>query len=154
MEFCDKQSIEKPIIENLKVTAISDSQITQNDKVKIEISYDVTKDIDTFVAVTLWDIVRGQSVVNSNSKKSMSTGKGHHKINFEIELSSLNDLNIRTYVSIRDEDGAILAYNLDEQSPTFILRRSDYPNPNEKTTDAVLFNRGRFIINEKNNSTK
>lgn len=141
-----KQKTQKPVekIKNLKLKLLSPKQLSQKDTLKLEISYDTVEDIDTFTALTLWDIARGQSLVNSNSKKQLQSGKGPQKITYEINLSNLNDTNIRIYVSIRDQDGTILAYSLDEDSPTIILRHTDYADMNNKTTDAILFNRGEF----------
>ena len=60
----------------------------------------------------------------------------------------INDSNIRVNISVRDKDGSILAYHPDEKSPTIVLRRTDYEDVNNKTTDAVLFQRGEFNVEE------
>ena len=146
----DYKKQKSPVIDNLNVSLKSPGIITQDDKAILNIAYDTTTDTKTYVALTLWDIARGQSLVNSNSKDRMTTGKKHHSIEFKINLKELNDVNIKVFVSIRDEDGAILAYNPEEHSPTFILRRNDYKDMTNKTTDAVLFNRGEYPKNDKN----
>lgn len=143
---------EKPkdnIIKDLQIKLLSPEIITQNDKLKVEVSYQTLKNLDTYVALTLWDMSRNQSVVNSNSSTKKCIGKGAHKAIFNANLNELNDTNLRVYISIRDKSGNILSYSLEEQSPTFLLRRNDYPDMNNKTTNAVLFNRGGFKIDEK-----
>ncbi len=140
------------VIENLKVTLESPDIISQKDKIKINIAYDTNEDIATHVAITLWDIIRSQSLINSNSKKYPTIGKKHHTISFEANLDELNDTNIRAYVSIRNQDGDILAYSQENESPTFIFRRSDYPDSKNKTTNAILFNRGEYENHEKKSS--
>ena len=137
-------------IKDLKLKLLSPKQLSQNDALEVEISYHSVKDTKTYVALTLWDIARGQSLVNSNSIKHLQSGKGLKKTLFKINLSGLNDTNIRIYASIRDASGAVLAYSPDEDSPTIILRHTDYEDMNNKTTDAILFNRGEF----KNNGLK
>ena len=135
-------------IKNLKLKLLSPKQLTQNDSLELKITYDVTEDIDTFAAISIWDIARGQTLINSNSEKQICHGKGSKELVFKTDLAELNDTTVRIYISIRDKNGAILAYNLDENSPTTIIRRKDYPNMNKKTTDAVLFNRGKFTKHE------
>ena len=137
------------VIENLKVALKSPGIVKQKDKVKIEITYNTNEDIATHVAVTLWDIARNQSLINSNSKEHPTFGKKHHSITFETSLNELNDTNIRAYVSIRNQDNDILAYSQENESPTFIFRRSDYQDPNNKTTNSILFNRGEYENYEK-----
>lgn len=136
-------------IKNLKVKLDSPKKLSQKDTLKINITYNVEENIDTFVAITLWDIARSQTLANSNSKSKLCKGKGQKSLNFNFDLSALNDTNIRIYCSIRDADGAILSYSLDELSPTIVFRRDDYENMSKKTTDALLFNRGEFSNHEK-----
>ena len=145
------QNHQKPAeyIKNLKVKLLSSKQPSQKDSLKIEISYNVIKDVDTFVGLTLWDINRNQALINSNSKHKICTGQGQKKIIFETKASEINDSNIRINVSVRDQDSVILAYYPDEKSPTIALRRDDYKDSNNKTTDAILFQRGDFDVKEK-----
>ena len=133
-------------VKNLSVKLLSSKQPTQNEPVELEISYEVTSDIDTYVGLTLWDINRSQSLVNSNSKHKPCREKGRKKLIYTVKPSEINDSNIRINVSVRNADGAILAYYPDEKSPTIAIRRNDYKDMSNKTTDAVLFKRGEFKI--------
>lgn len=145
-----KNKKHSPTIKNLQVKLLSSKQPSEKDPIEVRISYDVTeKNENTYIGLTLWDINRNQSIINSNSRNKMCKGKGHKDIIFHTTLSEINDSIIRVNISVRDENGAILAYHPDEESPTFALRRKDYPDPNNKTTDATLFQRGGFKINEK-----
>ena len=148
-----EQTQEQPktseLIKNLNVKLLSSKQPTQEDPIKVEISYDVTTNTNTFIGLTLWDINRNQSLINSNSKYKLCTGKGHKKIIYTVSPSEINDSNIRINVSIRDQDGTILAYYPDKDSPTIAFRRNDYEDTNNKTTDAVLFSRGEFNVQEQ-----
>ncbi len=145
--FNDKnEEVKQVAVENVNVKLLSNDKITQKEKVEVEITYNVKENIDTYVALTFWDIQRGQSLINSNSKALPCKGKGKKRLNFKVNISPLNDTNVRIYASIRGKDGNILSYVLDDDSPTFILRRNDYPNENKKTTDAVLFQRGEFDV--------
>ena len=136
------------LIKGLRVKLLSPKQPTEKDSLKIEITYEVTDDIETYVGLTLWDIIRSQAIINSNSSKQSCKNKGKKKIIFEAPLSAINDTNIRVNVSIRDKERTILAYYPDQASPTIALHRKDYPDPSNKTTEATLFNRGKYTINE------
>lgn len=137
------------IIDNLGIKLLSHKQINQNDLVTIEVSYNVTDDIDTYVGLTFWDINRGQSLINSNSKQKACKGKGKKKIIFKIKPSEINDSNIRINASVRTKDGEILTYYPDEKSPTIVFRRNDYQDMNHKTTDSILFQRGECDVVEE-----
>lgn len=149
--YSEKQDEPKSseFIKNTKVELISTKKPTQKDKIQVKISYDITNDLDTFVALTLWDIKRGQAVLNSNSKDKLCTGTGKKTLTFETSLSELNDTNLRVCVSVRDKNGNILNYVPDENSPTIILRRDDYKNSKNRTIDATLFQRGVFHVQEQ-----
>ena len=137
------------IIDNLGIKLLSHKQINQNDLVTIEVSYNVTDDIDTYVGLTFWDINRGQSLINSNSKQKTFKGKRKKKIIFKIKPSEINDSNIRINASVRTKDGEILTYYPDEKSPTIVFRRNDYQDMNHKTTDSILFQRGECDVVEE-----
>lgn len=144
----NKQEITSEYIKNLNVKLLSSKKPSQDDPIEIEITYDVLKDINTYLGLTLWDINRNQSLINSNSKHQICKGQGHKKITFKTNPSTLNDSNIRANISVRDQDGSILAYYPDSKSPTIVMRRTDYVDMNNKTTDAVLFQRGEFNVKE------
>lgn len=135
-------------VKDLKVKLLSPKQISQKESVKIEITYTVTEDIDTFVGLTLWDINRNQSLINSNSKHQKCTGAGRKKLIFETHPSEINDSNIRVNISVRNINGEILSFYPDEKSPTIALRRTDYQDMDHKTIAAVLFQRGEFDVKE------
>lgn len=135
-------------VKNLKVKLLSSKQPSQDDSIKLEITYDVLDDINTFIGLTLWDVNRNQAIINSNSKHIICTGKGPKTITYETKIPEINDSNIRINISVRDQNGDILAYYPDEKSPTIALRHNDYENMNKKTIDAILFKRGEFDVKE------
>lgn len=134
------------LIRNLKVKLLSSKQPSQKDPLKIQVEYDVLEDVNTYVGLTLWDINRNQSLINSNSKANTCTGKGHKKITYTVNPSEINDSNIRINVSVRGPIGEILSYYPDIDSPTIAVRRDDYSDMSNKTTDAILFKRGEFNV--------
>ncbi len=135
-------------IKDVKVTLLSSKKASQKDEVKVQVDYNVTDETSTFVALSLWDINRSQFIINSNSKEYMFEKGGKKKLIFTTHLPGINDTNIRVLVSIRNKKGDILTYVPEDKSPTFIIRRTDYKDANRKTTDALLFERGAFKIEE------
>ncbi|MBQ3436390.1 ABC transporter ATP-binding protein [Candidatus Saccharibacteria bacterium] len=137
------------IVKNLDVKLLSKKQVNQKDFVEVEVSYDITDDVDTYVGLTFWDITRNQSLINSNSKQNFCKGQGQKTITFRVNPSEINDSNIRINASVRNKNGEILAYYPDEKSPTIVFRRNDYQDMNHKTTDSILFQRGEYNVVEK-----
>lgn len=136
------------LIKNFEVKLKSSKQTTSKQPIEVAISYDYAGDGDTYLGLTLWDINRRQALINSNSRQHACNGPGHKKIIFKTSLQEINDSNIRVNISVRDKNGTILAYYPDKKSPTIALRRDDYPDPQNKTTEATLFNRGKFEVYE------
>lgn len=144
----ESQQPKESFVKNLRLKLLSPKQLNQKNQLKLEVSYDVLDNIDTFAALTLWDINRSQTIMNSNSKNKLTRGKGRKKIIFKTKLDELNDTILRIYVSIRSKDGTILTYSPDKKSPNVIIHRTDYQDMKNKTTDALLFNRGEFTAHE------
>ena len=140
----DEKTEKSPKVTNCKIKLLSPKKSDQNQPIEVEVSYTKKEDIDTCVAVTLWDIRRSQPLVNSNTQQDIDKTKGHKKVKFKFDVSALNDADIRINASIRDGSMQILNYMSDAESPTLIFRRNDYPNMNKKTTNAILFDRGKF----------
>lgn len=151
--YSDNQETTQPksssLVKNLKVELLSPKQLNQKEILKVRITYDVLEDISTYVGLTLWDINRNNSIINSNSKQLHCKSKGRQEVYFETALPEINDTNIRINISVRNQNSTILAYYPDKESPTIAIRRNDYRDMNHKTTEAILFNRGEFKRNER-----
>lgn len=135
-------------IKNCAIKLKSNQKISQKDRLEFEISYTVGRDVETYIGVTLWDLKRNQPIINSNSKNKLTSGKGKKIFNCSFDISSINDNNIRIIASVRDKDGQILNYVPNDKSPIVSVSRTDYPDPQAKTTDAVLFERGKISLKE------
>ncbi len=142
----DEKTQKSPHITDFSAKLLSPKNLKQNQKVEVEVSYKKKEDIPTCIAMTLWDIRRGQPLINTNTQNELDYTKGNKKVKFSFDISSLNDADIRINISIRDNKMQILNYLSDKLSPTFVFRRDDYPNMSKKTTNAVLFDRGKNNI--------
>lgn len=132
------------ILFDTKVTLLSKKIATEKDTVKIEIEYRLRKKIKTKAYVNLMDIDRGISLCAGSV--IVSTPKdGRVKKVFHASLASINDTKIQVAVSICDKDAGSCVFLPKNELPTFLYRRSDYPDPNERATYAVLFDRGIWL---------
>lgn len=139
-----KPEKEWSIVENLKVKLLSKKLINQKDKVKIKVSYQTNKAVDSYVVLNLQDLDRNNTILAGRSETVHST-KGKtitHTVTFDI--SKMNDTNFRVITSIRDPKSNIIGFCTESESPTFVLRRDDYKNPEKRETFAVLFDRGTW----------
>lgn len=132
------------ILSDTKVTLLSKNIVTEKDTVKIEVKYKLKKRIKTKTYVNLMDIDRGLSLCAGSV--IVSTPKdGCVKRVFCASLASINDTKIQVAVSICDEDAGSCVVFPDNEFPSFMFRWGAYPNPNERKTYAVLFDRGAWF---------
>lgn len=78
----DNEPIEKEdtvYIDQLEVKLLSDSQITPKEKIKFEITYNVLKDIKTYIAFSLTDVDHNIWIYNDNSLDYLTEGLGQKK---------------------------------------------------------------------------
>ena len=135
-------------VKNCIAKVKKNQKVTQKERLEFEVSYTLTKDIETYIGLTLWDIKRNQPLINSNSIKCPTHGKGKKVYSCSFDVSSINNNNLRLSVSVRDKDGQILHFIPHDKSPIATFSRTDYPDPQAKSIDAVLFDRGKISLEE------
>ena len=131
-------------VKDLEVELLSDKQISQDEKVRVKVKYETLSNIQSYIAITLYDIDRNIPIINSNSSDKKFSGKGKFSTESSYDVSAINDSKIKVLISVKNKDGDILAYYSDQKSPTFILRRTDYPNMKKRTTNSILMTRGEW----------
>jgi len=138
----DESKVRQLIIKNFNVELLSSKQISQNEKVKIRVSYSITKEMKTNVLVSLIDIDKNIALIGGRSKSELR--KRNEKVVHivELDLSPINDSAIKIVGEAWDDAGNILDYSRSDSSPKFIIRRTDYGK--DKAKWAVLFNRGEW----------
>jgi ABC-2 type transport system ATP-binding protein len=129
------------VIKNLKVELLSPKQISQNESVKIKVTYETTEKTRSKVTVNLYDVDRDTPVLGSVSPIIDST---RAELMFSVKISELNDTNFMLRATIRNEDDEILAFVADVTSPTFAFRRNDYGKYKTKSTYSLLLSRGEW----------
>ena len=137
----DGNANEDTIIKDFKIKLLSAKQINQDEEVRIKVSYRTSEPISTKVAISLKDIDRNTPIIAAASpvidKQSVS-------LTLTVALPLINDTNIKIETSVRDQDGNIIHYPPDSIVPLFAIRRTDYPNPKERNTWAMFFDRGKW----------
>lgn len=127
----------KTAVSDLSVTLISKNMITPNDKVKFDISYYVSTDIETYVAFSLTDIERNIWIYNDNSLDFLTNGRGQKQMSYTCNLPNVNNLKLKLQVSIRDKTGLMLSFADDINSPVFIVNRDDIDKNNYSELDSA-----------------
>ncbi|MCL2095027.1 ABC transporter ATP-binding protein [Candidatus Saccharibacteria bacterium] len=129
-------------VEEFKIDLLSKNKISQNDKVKIKVSYKMAEDVRANALIVLTDVDRNVSIAGGRSK-TVQCKKGEWVVQtVTFDLSQLNDSSVRVVGELWDEEGDILGYLPDGLAPRFLIRRTDYPK--DRATWAVLFSRGEW----------
>lgn len=131
------------ILSNVKVSLLSNKIISEQENVRVLVEYALSEKADTKVYVNLVDIERGFSLF-AGSKIIGATNTKKVRAVFSVSLSHINDTSVQVLVSICDKSARVCVFLPSNELPTFLLRRKDYPNPKERSTYAVMFDRGEW----------
>lgn len=136
----DKNENEESVVRSIRVEMLSPNIVDEATKIKIKINYHST--LDSSVVLNLFDKNRQVPLFASSSQIFRGSSEVSHL--FEIGLKELNDTNIQVQMSIRDEHNKIIAFPSESELPSFILRRQDYIESENRATYAVMFDRGEW----------
>ena len=121
-------------IENLEVNFINKQKITPNDEVKFEVSYDVKKYTETYIAFSLTDVDRNIWIYNDNSLDYLTKGKGHNRAIYTCKLDQVNNLKLKLQVSIRNKRDEMIAF-ADEK--VILINRNDISDDDKSAQDSA-----------------
>ncbi|MGT2784729.1 ABC transporter ATP-binding protein [Streptococcus merionis] len=124
-------------VENLEVKLISNSQITPNDDIIFEVSYDVLEDKEAFLVFSLTDIDRKVWIYNDNSWDLKTMTKGHKRYRYACRLDNVNDLNLQLVVTVLGRNREMLAFANIENSPYFLIKREDISPEDSSAQDSA-----------------
>ena len=120
----DDFTAEHEAISDLKVELLTPAQITPNQEIKFEISYQVKQDIPTYIAFSLTDIDRSIWIYNDNSFDDMTNGEGEKRFVYTCSLAEVNDIKLKLQVSVRDHHDQILAFANSKNTPIILINRN------------------------------
>ncbi|MBV1944020.1 ABC transporter ATP-binding protein [Streptococcus parasuis] len=133
----DVQEEEVVQIENFKLQLLTPNRISPADAIHFQIEFDVLEDIKTYIALSLTDIDRNIWIYNDNSMDQMLEGRGHKKVHYTCSLPNVNDLKMKLEVTVRDEDGQMLAFSDATQTPIIFVNRNDIAPDDKSALDSA-----------------
>ncbi|EUB25545.1 MULTISPECIES: ABC transporter ATP-binding protein [Streptococcus] len=147
----DDFTAEHEAISDLKVELLTPAQITPNQEIKFEISYQVKQDIPTYIAFSLTDIDRSIWIYNDNSFDDMTNGKGEKRFVYTCSLAEVNDIKLKLQVSVRDHHDQILAFANSKNTPIILINRKDISDDDISAKDSatgLIQRNGSWIISQ------
>ena len=133
----DVQEEEVVQVENYKLQLLTPNRISPADAIHFQIEFDVLEDIKTYIALSLTDIDRNIWIYNDNSMDQMLEGRGHKKVHYTCSLPNVNDLKMKLEVTVRDEDGQMLAFSDATQTPIIFVNRNDIAPDDKSALDSA-----------------
>ena len=133
----DVQEEEVVQVENFKLQLLTPNRISPADAIHFQIEFDVLEDIKTYIALSLTDIDRNIWIYNDNSMDQMLEGRGHKKVYYTCSLPNVNDLKMKLEVTVRDEDGQMLAFSDATQTPIIFVNRNDIAPDDKSALDSA-----------------
>lgn len=121
----EEEQEEEILVENLRVKLLSETKITPGSPVEFEITYDVLRDMPTYIAFSITDIDRNIWIYNDNSMDNLTSGKGRKRFRYSCRLLNVNDLKLKLQVSVRDKDENMIAFSNNDNTPIILVNRRD-----------------------------
>lgn len=147
----DDFTAEHEAISDLKVELLTPAQITPNQEIKFEISYQVKQDIPTYIAFSLTDIDRSIWIYNDNSFDDMTNGEGEKRFVYTCSLAEVNDIKLKLQVSVRNHHDQILAFANSKNIPIILINRNDISDDDISAKDSatgLIQRNGSWIISQ------
>lgn len=121
-EVAQESDRKQEVVENLQITLLSDELLTADQReVSFEVSYDVVKDEETYVAFSLTDIDRNIWMYNDNSMEQLTQGAGHKILRYRCQLQGINECKLVLTASVRDQEQRPLAFNAPDNAPVIMV---------------------------------
>jgi ABC-2 type transport system ATP-binding protein len=113
-------------IEDLTIELLSPKQISQDDEVHIKWNFRAKEAMTVAIVMDLFNMDENYYVYAYGSpKKHVQAGEEvEYQAKFTVEM--LNNMNMSIGSSVRDEDNQVITFA--NESPKFIIRRTDYPD--------------------------
>lgn len=121
-EAAQESDRKQEVVENLQIRLLSEELLTADQReVSFEVSYDVVKDEETYVAFSLTDIDRNIWMYNDNSMEQLTQGTGHKTLRYRCQLQGINECKLVLTASVRDQQQRPLAFNAPDNAPVIMV---------------------------------
>lgn len=112
------------VVDNFNARLLTDDQVSIEDEILIEFTYDILKDdIATHIAFSFVDISTGMGLYNDNSWDFSKNGRGKIKLLYKCKLPYFNHVKLRLQAYLRDENQKDLAVLAIPNPPVFSVTR-------------------------------
>lgn len=128
---------ENVLVENFQLQLLSSNKLRSQDPIQFQIDFDVREDIRTYIALSLTDIDRNIWIYNDNSMNQLMSGTGHKTVHYTCSLPTVNDLKMKLEVTVRDEEGQMLAFSDATQTPLIFINRDDIALDDKSAMDSA-----------------
>lgn len=113
------------VVDNLQVKLLSPTQISPQQDISFEITYDVLKDVETHIVFSLTDIDRKIWMYNDNATDIPTTGTGRKSYRYTCSLNQVNDMKLKLEVTILGKSKEMYAFANSDNSPMIVVTRDD-----------------------------
>lgn len=136
-EESEEQAPVSTVVENFKLDLLTQNLISPNDKITFKIEYDVKEEVNTYLALSMTDIDRNIWIYNDNSFDYIQSGVGHKVVHYTCSMPSVNNLKLKLEVTVRDEEGNMLAFSDATQTPIIMINRMDISPTDKSALDSA-----------------
>ena len=129
--------VENAAVSDLKVKLLHSPQISPEQEIEFEISYQVNQDLPTYVSFSLTDIDRTIWLYNDNSMDQPTEGPGQKRLTYKCHVSQINNAKLKLQVSVRDQEEQILAFADSQNNPVILINRQDIKDDDVSAKDSA-----------------
>ena len=129
--------VENAAVSDLKVKLLHSPQISPEQEIEFEISYQVNQDIPTYVSFSLTDIDRTIWLYNDNSMDQPTEGAGQKRLTYKCYVTQINNAKLKLQVSVRDQEEQILAFADSQNNPVILVNRQDIKDDDVSAKDSA-----------------
>ncbi|MBJ8349050.1 ABC transporter ATP-binding protein [Streptococcus zalophi] len=116
-------SNKQQLVSDFRIKLLTKNQVSPDEELVFEFSYNVLSDIETHVAISLIDLDTNYGLYNDNSIDLMTAGTGLKKFIYKCSLPYLNNAKLKLVASVRDDEKRVLAFSSASDSPVFLINR-------------------------------
>ena len=129
--------VENAAVSDLKVKLLHSPQISPEQEIEFEISYQVNQDLPTYVSFSLTDIDRTIWLYNDNSMDQPTEGAGQKRLTYKCYVTQINNAKLKLQVSVRDQEEQILAFADSQNNPVILVNRQDIKDDDVSAKDSA-----------------
>lgn len=141
-------------VQNFSIEVVGNKQITQNDKIKIRLSYKTLEPTELMTIATVTDLRHNVAIFDTPSKFIKSDSNEIVTQLIELSPGEINDTNLRVSAQIRNKNKEVLAWIPSDKTPVFILKRTDYKKDSKASRYGIMLDKASWIVVDHDSSKK